>query len=134
MPELASPMWHAADLLEQVANGVRDWRRPTEARDEAARLAASLGPNQIVSDKGDWRTATLTSLLRAVVVDLLELTGLSMAQARATLADTGDYVPDEEDDAITVEQGSVVWGTETLPAVEHPDDREPGQPDAKPAG
>lgn len=126
LPDLAAPMWQAADLLQKVAAGVRDWRRPTEARDEAAKLASSLGPNQIVTDKGDWRTATLTSLLRAVVVDLLELTGLSMAQARATLADTGDYVPEEEDDAMTVEQSSVVWGTETLPAVQDPDDRDPG--------
>ncbi len=121
MPELSSPMWHAADLLEQVGAGVREWRRPTDARNEAVALAATLKPAELAPDSADWRIATLTSLLRAVVVDLLELTGLSMAQARATLADIGDFDPDDtqilDSDA---EEGSSVWGTEQVPAVEPP--------------
>lgn len=122
MPELAGPMWQAADLLDRVANGVRDWQRPTAARDDAVLLAASLSPQQIVSSVDDWRTTTLVSLLRAVVVDLLELTGLSMAQARATLADTGDFDPDDLPAGATeADLGSQVWGTEELPAVEPPD-------------
>lgn len=128
LPALANPMWQAADLLERVSNGVRDWQRPTAARDDAVRLASSLGPSEIVTDADDWRSATLVSLLRAVVVDLLELTGLSMAQARAALADTGDFNPDEEHfEPSSAELASDVWGTEDLPAVEEPLD-----PDERP--
>lgn len=130
IPELASPVWQAADLMERVSRGVRDWQRPTQARDDAVRLASSLGPTQIVADSG-WRAAALVSLLRAVVVDMLELTGLSMAQARATLADTGAFNPEEEPSAATAaEAPSGVWGTELLPAVPPPkpaDDDEQAQ-------
>lgn len=125
MPELAGPMWHAADLMEQVSKGVADWQRPTAARNEAVALASSLGPADIALDTEHWRTAALTSLLRAVVVDLLELTGLSMAQARAVLADTGDYQPETDPVAEQVEQASAVWGTEQLPVVYRPSSAEP---------
>lgn len=120
MPELAAPMWQAADLLARVESGVRNWQRPTAARDEAVRLAGSLRPAEIATGPNQWRSATLTSLLRAVVVDLLELTGLSMAQARAALADVGHYDPDAEANATGVESASIVWGTEHLPAVGEP--------------
>lgn len=117
MPELAAPTWQAADLLARVATGVRNWQRPTAARDEAVQLAGSLRPAEIGSASDDWRSATLVSLLRAVVVDMLELTGLSMAQARAALADVGQYQPDDEANVTGVESASIVWGTEHLPAV-----------------
>lgn len=128
MPELANPMWQVADLLEQVSAGVREWRRPTAARDAAVGLAATLEPAELAPDSAEWRTATLVSLLRAVVVDLLELTGLSMAQARATLADIGHFDPDEtaiDDSDSEVDQASLVWGTEHLPAVPN---RRPEEP------
>lgn len=118
IPELANPMWQAADLLEQVGIGVRDWQRPTQARDAAVAMAATLAPTALAPDSAEWRTATLVSLLRAVLVDLLELTGLSMAQARATLADTGHFDPDDDlPQDSEIDQASSVWGTEHLPAV-----------------
>jgi len=135
MPGLAGPVWQVADLLEQVSQGVSAWKRPTRARDAAAALAASLAPLEIATHQ-DWRMHTLTSLLRAVVVDLLQLTGLSMAQARAVLADTGAFDPASEHGAATTEQASVLWGTEQLPAVS--DDEDPSgvagerPPDAAP--
>lgn len=130
MPELAAPMWHAADLLEQVSKGVADWKRPTEARDQAVQLASTLGPSTFVHDPDDWRSAALVSMLRAVAVDMLELTGLSMVQARAVLADIGDYQPDEDPTAPEVELASTIWGTEQLPAVgPHPDEDRSTEPD-----
>lgn len=118
MVEIAAPMRHAADLLEQISKGIADWKRPTSARDQAMRLASTLGPSTLVEDPEDWRSAAMTSMLRAVLVDMLELTGLSMAQARAVLADTGDFKPDEEDPkAPDVELASAIWGTEQLPAI-----------------
>lgn len=129
MPDIAAPMWQAADLMEQIAAGVRDWQRPTRARDAAAGLAAELGPSTVIGDADDWRGATLMSLLRAVVVDMLELTGLSLAQARAVLADTGDFDPEvDEQSDLEVEQASRVWGTEELPAVGQRPTTPPGSP------
>ncbi|EPH05937.1 hypothetical protein HMPREF1531_00585 [Propionibacterium sp. oral taxon 192 str. F0372] len=117
IPELAKVMWHVADLLERVSEGIRNWERPTGARDEAVALAGELRPISYITDDEDWRSATLVSLVRALVVDLLELTGLSMTQARGMLADTGEFDPIEDPDATSVEMPSVMWGTEELPAV-----------------
>ena len=51
-------------------------------------------------------------------VDLLGLNGLSQAQARSALADTGDYDPQADEDAATgVDLASDVWGTSAMPAV-----------------
>lgn len=118
MPEIAAMMRQTADRLEEVGIGVGSWQRPTQARDATVELAATLRPAEMVSDPGDWRNATLMSLLRAIVVDLLGLTGLSAAQARSALADTGDYNPQTDEDAASgVDLASKVWGTDVLPAV-----------------
>lgn len=132
MPEVANPMWQAADLLDQISRGVHNWQRPTRARDNTAELAAELHPAEVLLEESDWRLATLMSLLRAVVVDMLQLTGLSLAQARAVLADTGAFDPeaDQETD-LEVEQASRVWGTEELPAVAAPDEPADGSGPAR---
>lgn len=118
MPEIAALMWQTADRLEEVGVGVGSWQRPTQARDATIELAAALGPADVISDPGNWREATLMSLLRAIVIDLLGLTGLSLAQARSALADTGDYDPQADEDAATgVDLASDVWGTSAMPAV-----------------
>lgn len=116
LPEIAGPVWQAADLLERIAAGVREWQRPTGARDVTAELAAKLGPADVIVVDTDWRRATLMSLLRAIVVDMLQLTGLSLAQAHAVLVDTGEFDPDAGA-GTTDEQPSAVWGTEEMPAV-----------------
>lgn len=130
MADLAAPMWHAADLLEQISRGISEWKRPTEARDQAVQMAGTLGPAKFVDDPEDWRTAALMSMLRAVTVDMLELTGLSMAQARAVLADTGDFKPDEDPEAPDVELASAIWGTEQLPVVGPRPEIRPGEPES----
>lgn len=140
MPQAAALMGQVAGLLEKVGEGVRNWHRPDQARDAAIELAAALGPADVLSDPEDWRSATLMSLLRAVVVDLLQLTGLSLAQARSALADTGDFDPEEaEDEASGVDLPSFVWGTEQMPAIgvladQNPPDQQPADDDARPAG
>lgn len=137
MPEIARAMWQAADLMDQIARGVRNWQRPTAARDATAALAAELGPADVIVADADWRSATLMSLLRAVVVDMLELTGLSLAQARAVLADTGIFNPGVVlESGPGVEQASMVWGTEELPAVESAStpDEPPAQADGQGRG
>lgn len=129
IPELAKVLWQVADLLARVSEGVHSWQRPTSARDEAITLAGELRPMSFASHEKDWRSSTLVALVRALVVDLLELTGLSMAQARAVLAETAGYHPDPAADVTTMEMPSMIWGTEELPAIADPcdEDDDPGR-------
>lgn len=122
MPDIAEPMRQASYLLEEISLGLAQWRRPVEAREAAMELAVTLAPQQVVTD-GDWRSLTLLSLVRSTVVDLLELTGLSMAQARAVLADTGEFDPEDPCPVHNpADSASDIWGTDRLPAVKPPED------------
>lgn len=122
MPELSQPLREIADLLDRVARGVEVWQRPTDARDDAVALAAHLGPDE-VADAGNWRSTVLVSITRALLVDLMQLTGLSLAQARGALADTKNFDPDCAQEVDTeADLPSVMWGTEMIPAV---DDNDP---------
>lgn len=114
-----------AEIMQDVSWAIRDWKKPTAARDRAMTLAKRLAPTEVV-EGGDWRGHSLMSLLRAATVDLLQLTGLSMAQARAALADTGNLDAELEDKAaVDDERGSKVWGTSSFPAL--PDDATPDE-------
>ena len=53
---------------------------------QVAEVAGRAGPGDIPSN--DWRPLALAAVLRAVIVDLLQITGLSRNQAREALADT----------------------------------------------
>lgn len=118
------PLPVIGELTEQTMRALRDlsrqvgrWERPDRAREEALATAARLEPDSLEGAPG-WRNNALVSLLRAVTVDLLQLSGLSVPQARAALPDTGDLdVRSEDADALPDEEGSELWGTTTFPAV-----------------
>ena len=97
MPEIAALMWQTADRLEEVGVGVGSWQRPTQARDATIELAAALGPADVISDPGNWREATLMSLLRAIGRSARP--DRALAQACSAPADTGNYDPEAEEDA-----------------------------------
>lgn len=123
MPQIAEPMRQASYLLEEVSLGVAHWRRPVEAREAAVELATQLSPQRLVPES-DWRSLTLASLLRAAVVDVLELTGLSMMQARSVLADTGDFDPETcQHTPNPADSASDIWGTDQLPVISGEDDQ-----------
>lgn len=119
----SGPMPRPGALVKQVAVAMRHlsaavghWNKPVLAREEAAQIATELVPLEIAAHD-DWRTTALVSLLRAVVVDLLQLTGLSMDQSRAWLGAIGDS-PERRKARFPGEEGSSLWGTTTFPAVE----------------
>ena len=86
-PEAAELMDRAAGVLNALAGSVDGWRNPAAARVEAILLAQACGPSAYA--ERDWRMFALVSIMRALAVDLLQLTGLSRADARGYLPDTG---------------------------------------------
>lgn len=103
-----------ADSLRHLSSAIGHWNKPVLARQEAVALGRGLAPLEIVA-ADDWRATTLVGVLRSVVVDLLQLTGLSVAQARATLVE-GPRSEAEAGDVTRVD-GSSLWGTTSFPAV-----------------
>ncbi len=109
------PLTEVADLVDRasrimgfLAGSVGSFVPPKHARAKAIELAADLRPITAGDDGLGWRTAVLISLLRAVVVDLLQLSGLSRQEARAYLpTDDPDTTP--EDDPLPEDGPSGVW-------------------------
>ena len=119
-PTVGELSGEATESLRQLVRQVRRWEKPAEPRTEALELAGRLEPGATVDD---WRTSALVSLLRAVAVDLLQLSGLSVPQARAALPDTGDLDLDSaEAEPLPSEGGSDLWGTATFPVVDEAPD------------
>ncbi|QGF23186.1 FUSC family protein [Raineyella fluvialis] len=125
-PAVAELASDAAASLHDLARQIGHWEKPIRARETALMMAARLSPDDIDTSTG-WRTTALVSLLRAVAVDLLQLTGLSLPQARAALPDIGRLDPGSgSDDVIAMpeEAPSNLWGTSTFPVIpEHPPSR-----------
>lgn len=102
--------------MRHLGSSVGHWSKPVLARREASTIAGELAP----LDSGahdEWRTTALVSLLRAVVVDLLQLTGLSLDQARAALTSIGEVNAERLKAQLPEEGASSMWGTVTFPAV-----------------
>lgn len=134
MPPVAAITKELAALVHEVAGSVREWAKPTLTRNKALDLAQRLSPADL-ADPDDWRSMTLLSLLRAITVDLLQLTGLSMVQARSTLADSQQLdAVGEEKLAVDEEKSSRVWGTRSLPAVPPDVQQEPDAEGQEPVG
>lgn len=119
-PRASALVVEASQALRHLGHAVGHWNKPMLARAEARHLAAELKPHAVARSKSDWRTTALVSLLRAVVVDLLQLTGLSLAQARAELAEVHGVEPDSLALELPREEGSELWGTETFPVWREP--------------
>ena len=114
LPVVGELVADAARAAHSLAGSVRGWQRPERARALLVEVAARSGPADIPGE--DWRPQALASVVRAVIVDLLQLTGLSQAQARSALADRSVRAePDEADDATDAraesdDEASPLWG------------------------
>ncbi|MGA4670118.1 FUSC family protein [Propionibacteriaceae bacterium Y1923] len=115
-PEAGRLVKEVARAMRHLATSVGHWNKPVLARSEAAVIAKELAPLE-VGPADEWRTAALVSLLRAVVVDLLQLTGLSHDQARVALTSDTSMSPERMKASLPREEGSSMWGTISFPAV-----------------
>lgn len=86
MPEVGERLLEVSVALHSLAGAVGHWNRPERARELLRAVAREAAPSEV--EGPDWRPIALLSLLRAVVVDLLQVTGLSRSQARDLLTDT----------------------------------------------
>lgn len=86
LPVVGGLVADTARAAQALAGSVRGWSPPLRARELLLDVARRSGPGEIPGD--DWRPLAIAAVIRAVVVDLLQLTGLSREQARDALADT----------------------------------------------
>ncbi len=128
-PEVAASCADLSHAVRSIADDVTRWRKPEEGRGLALRIAARLAPLEL-SQGEDWRTAALVSLMRAVAVDVLQLTGLSMEQARAALANADATKPRASNvELMPEEKASGVWGTSSFPSYQQETDRPDDSPE-----
>lgn len=107
VPGSVSLLESASSATHSLAAAVGGRHRPEHARELLTAIAGDSSPREVDSD--DWRPAALRSLVRALVVDLLQLTGLSRADATARLNDTqgAPYRPEEDSPG---DEASALWG------------------------
>ena len=110
--------------MRHLGSSVGHWNRPLLARQEAIAVASQLAPLKVATGE-EWRTTALVSLLRAVVVDLLQLTGLSLEQARTSLSSVGELSAERMKASLPLEEGSSMWWTTTFPAIPDEDGLRP---------
>lgn len=111
MPEVGEMLLQVSTAVHALAGSVSQWHRPLRARELLLSVAGAAAPSDL--EGPDWRPIALISLMRALVVDLLQVSGLSREQARNALTDTwgrpferdADLDPLESDD-----DASPLWG------------------------
>lgn len=109
LPQLADLVRRLAVATDLLSMSVQHWERPVFAREILTEVAAQCAPAEIHSD--DWRPTALMSLMRALVVDLLQITGLSRADARGLLPDTwGMTFADDKPPELADDDTSPLWG------------------------
>ncbi len=86
LPVVGGLVEDTARAAHALAGSVQHWNQPERAREILLEVAGRAGPGDIPGN--DWRPLALAAVLRAVIVDLLQITGLSRNQAREALADT----------------------------------------------
>lgn len=112
LPEIGTLLVRIARAAHALAGSVGQWNRPALARSILLEVAAEAAPSGLGGE--DWRPVALMSLVRALVVDMLQLTGLSREQARDALTDTWGRPYGEHDVDLPSSQSddgaSPLWG------------------------
>lgn len=96
-----------AAVLRSLSADLAEWIEPTDARAEAKALAVACLPDE--HRYPGWRAGAMVSVMRSVAVDLLQMTGLSLRQAREVLPETEP----REDVSLGVDASdgpSGIWG------------------------
>lgn len=112
MRDIGTMLLDISTAVHALAGSVGHWQRPQRARALLLDIASRAAPSAVEGE--DWRPVALMSLMRAIVVDLLQMTGLSRDEARDSLTDTwgrpfggtdAELPPGRGDD-----DASPVWG------------------------
>lgn len=83
LPELADVTSRLAVAADHLAEHLGDGRDPAPVQAQLRALVAELQPERFGPG---WRTQSLVVLLRSLLVDLLEVTGMTYEQAKAEFA------------------------------------------------
>lgn len=81
---IADWLGQAADATEELGRALGAGQSTLPARDRLTAIASVLEPQRF--DEAGWRLQTLVIIMRSLVVDLLQATGLSSQSATALLA------------------------------------------------
>lgn len=109
LPAIGEVIADCGSAAHRVSTAITHWDRPTGARAILLAVAAHSSPAEIES--ADWRPTALMSMVRALIVDLLQATGMSRLDARAALADTwGRPFADDHNPTVTEDDASTLWG------------------------
>lgn len=82
---IARSIENTARAVESLGAALGSGERTLTARESLAEIAAELSPVQF--DEAGWRSQTLVIIMRSLIVDLLQATGLSAKAASAMLAE-----------------------------------------------
>lgn len=110
MPEVGALVVELGQATRVLSGAVGGWNRPLRARAILLEVAEKAEPAAVAED--DWRHVALMSVVRALTVDLLQLTGMSRDDARRGLPDV-DIADDHDDDLPPSESDdapSALWG------------------------
>ena len=117
MPEIGTMLLDISTAVHTLAGAVGHWHRPERARALLVDIAGRAAPSDLEGD--DWRPVALMSLMRAMVVDLLQMTGLSRDRARDALIDTWGRPYGEQEAELSAGQSdddaSPLWGESPAP-------------------
>lgn len=110
--EVGALVLDASRATHSLAGAIGAWQPPEHARKTLLGVARRASPGGL--DIDEWRDIALMSVVRALIVDLLQISGLSRADARAALADATDR-PFEDPDAepgpsASDDETSPLWG------------------------
>lgn len=108
LPDVGDRLAEVGPAVRALSTSIGGWHRPQHARDVLSDVAAKTAPHEIESQ--DWRPAALMSLVRALVSDLLQVTGLSRSDAAARLAATHGAPFAAEREASPEDEASALWG------------------------
>ena len=110
--EVGSLVLEASRATHALAGAVGAWQRPEKVRATLLSIAHRASPTGLGTE--EWRDIALMSVMRAMIVDLLQITGLSRADARNALAEaTGRPFSESSEDQAESDSddlSSPLWG------------------------
>ncbi|QIK71033.1 FUSC family protein [Propioniciclava coleopterorum] len=110
--EVGALVLDAARATFALSGAVGAWHQPEHARSVLLGVARRASPGRLGID--EWRDIALMSVVRALIVDLLQISGLSRVEARDALAEATDRPYGEPETDLPAsdsdDEASPLWG------------------------